>query len=141
MIEVRQSVEIARSPADVFAFVTDPAQLSRWQDAVAIEQLTPGPVGAGTRFREVHRALGRDRVEITEVAEFEPPHVFAMRVIEGPPVDGRWTFEPAGAGTKVTLTPTARLPRAVRKAEPLVAFLTALAFERFHRRLKRALEG
>lgn len=27
-------VEIARAPEEVFAFVTDPAKLSAWQDAV-----------------------------------------------------------------------------------------------------------
>jgi uncharacterized protein YndB with AHSA1/START domain len=48
---VRQSVEIARSPEDVFAYVTDPTKLSTWQDAQEVSQLTPGPVGPGTRFR------------------------------------------------------------------------------------------
>jgi hypothetical protein len=56
-------------------------------------------------------------------------------------VDGRWDFESAGAGTRLTLTPTARLPGPLRVAEPLVTFMTALVMERFHRRLKRALEA
>jgi uncharacterized protein YndB with AHSA1/START domain len=141
VIEVRQSVEIARSPGEVFAYVTDPAKLSTWQDAEEVSQLTPGPVGAGTRFREVHKVLGIRRVEITEVVVFEPGRRFDIRVVEGPPVDGRWDFESAGAGTRLTLTPTARLPGPLRVAEPLVAFMTALAFGRFHRRLKRALEA
>jgi Polyketide cyclase / dehydrase and lipid transport len=63
---VRQSVEIARSPEDVFAYVTDPTKLSTWQDAQEVSQLTPGPVGPGTRFREVHKVLGIRRVEVTE---------------------------------------------------------------------------
>jgi uncharacterized protein YndB with AHSA1/START domain len=142
VIEVRQSVEIARSPEEVFAYVTDPTKLSIWQDAEEeVSQLTPGPVGAGTRFREVHKVLGIRRVEITEVVVFEPGRRFDIRVVEGPPVDGRWDFESAGAGTRLTLTPTARLPGPLRVAEPLVAFMTALAFGRFHRRLKRALEA
>jgi uncharacterized protein YndB with AHSA1/START domain len=141
VIEVRQSVEITRSPEEVFAYVTDPTKVSTWQDAEEVSQLTPGPVGAGTRFREVHKVLGIRRVEITEVVVFEPGRRFDIRVVEGPPVDGRWDFESAGAGTRLTLTPTARLPGPLRVAEPLVAFMTALAFGRFHRRLKRALEA
>jgi uncharacterized protein YndB with AHSA1/START domain len=140
VIEARQSFEIARSPEDVFAFVTDPAKLSRWQDA-AVMQLTPGPLGAGTRLREVHKVLGRRREEITEVVAFEPPRLFAMRVVDGPPVDGRWEFAPAGTGTRVTFTPTVRLRPRLRQAEPLVALATVLVFKRFHRRLKRVLEA
>jgi uncharacterized protein YndB with AHSA1/START domain len=140
VIRVSHCTEIARSPADVFAYVTDPAKLGTWQDAQEVEQLTPGPVAAGTRFREVHRALGRRRVEETEVMVFEPGRRFDIRVVEGVPVDGRWDFEAAGAGTRLTLTPTARLPGPLRHLEPLVAFLTVLAFARSHRRLKRALE-
>jgi uncharacterized protein YndB with AHSA1/START domain len=140
VIRVGHSIDIARSPGDVFAYVTDPSKLGTWQDAEEIEQLTPGPVGPGTRFREVHKAMGRRRVEVTEVVVFEPGRRFDIRVVHGVPVDGRWDFEPADGGTRLTLTPTVRLPRPLRVLEPVVAFLTALAFSRFHRRLKRNLE-
>ena len=141
MIEVRQSVEIARPPDEVFAYLTDPAKLPTWQDVEEVTQLTPGPIGPGTRFREVHKVLGIRRVEITEVVTFEPGRRFEIRVVEGPPVDGRWDFEPTPTGTRVTLTPTARLPGPLRVAAPLVAFMTAIVMERFHRRLRRALEA
>ena len=58
-----------RPPEEVFAFVTDPAKLPVWQDAEEVQQLTDGPVRAGTRFREVHQVMGRRRVELTEVVE------------------------------------------------------------------------
>ncbi len=135
---MRATVEIARPPEDVFAYMTDPAKLSTWQDAEEVTQLTPGPVGAGTQFREVHKALGKRRVEITEIVAFEPGRVFEIRVVDGPPVDGRWDFEAAGAGTRLTFTPTARVLRLMRPAAEL---MTALAFRRYHRKLKRALEG
>jgi uncharacterized protein YndB with AHSA1/START domain len=89
------AVQVARPPGDVFAFVTDPAKLSAWQDVEEVQQLTDGPVRAGTRFREVHKILGRRRVELTEVVECDPGRVFQIRVVEGPPVDGRWEFAPA----------------------------------------------
>jgi uncharacterized protein YndB with AHSA1/START domain len=130
-------IDIARSPEAVFAYMTDPAKLGTWQDAEEVEQLAPGPVGAGTRFREIHRALGRRRVEITEIVVFEPGRRFDIRVVEGPPIDARWDYEPHSTGTRLTFTPTVRLPTPLA---PLVAFLTTLAFRRYHRRLKRALQ-
>lgn len=133
-------IDIARTPAEVFAYISDPQKLSTWQDAEEVTQLTPGPVGPGTRFREVHKVLGRRRVEITEVVAAEPARRFEIRVVEGPPIDGRWDFEPTASGTRVTLTPTARLGGRLRAAAPLVEGATALAFRRYHRRLKRALE-
>jgi uncharacterized protein YndB with AHSA1/START domain len=135
------TVEIARPPADVFAFVADPTKLSAWQDVEEVQQLTDGPVQAGTRFREVHKVMGRRRVELTEVVECDPGRVFHIRVVEGPPVDGRWEFAltPSG-GTRVTLTPLAHLSGRARIANRAMEQMTALVFRRFHRRLKRALE-
>jgi len=135
------TVEIARPPDEVFAFVTDPSKLSAWQDAEEVQQLTEGPVRAGTRFREVHKAMGQRRVELTEVVECDPGRLFHIRVVEGPPVDGRWEFAPTPAGgTRVTLTPIAHLPGRARIANRAMERMTAPAFRRFHRRLKRALE-
>jgi uncharacterized protein YndB with AHSA1/START domain len=84
-----QSIEIARSPDEVFAFLTDPSKLATWQDAEEVTQLTPGPLGVGTRLREVHKALGRRRVEITEFVVYEPGQRFEIRMVDGPPLDGR----------------------------------------------------
>ena len=82
------TMEIARPPHEVFAFVTDPTKLSAWQDAEEVQQLTEGPVRAGTRFREVHKALGRERVELTEVVECDPGRLFHIRVVKGRPSTG-----------------------------------------------------
>jgi uncharacterized protein YndB with AHSA1/START domain len=140
VIVVGHSVVIARAPREVFAYLTDPSKLASWQDAEEVEQITPGAVGPGTRFREVHRAFGRRREELTEVVTFDPGRRFEIRVVEGAPVDGRWDFEAADGGTRLTFTPTVRLPRGLGVLRPVVAFGTALVFAGFHRRLKRALE-
>jgi uncharacterized protein YndB with AHSA1/START domain len=134
------TVQIARPPEEVFAFVTDPAKLSAWQDAEEVQQLTEGPVRAGTRFREVHKVMGRRRVELTEVVECDPGRLFRIRVVEGPPVDGRWEFAPTATGTGVTFTPLAHLPGWARIGNRAMEQMTALVFRRFHRRLKRVLE-
>jgi uncharacterized protein YndB with AHSA1/START domain len=136
-----QSIEIARSPEEVFAYLTDPSKLSTWQDVEEVTQLTPGPPGVGTRLREVHRALGRSRVEITEFVVYEPGRRFDIRMVDGPPLDGRWDFEPTAAGTRLTFTPIFRLTGVRQRLEPVLVIATRVVFRRFHRRLKRALEA
>jgi uncharacterized protein YndB with AHSA1/START domain len=136
-----QHIDIARSPDEVFAYLTDPSKLSTWQDAEEVTKLTPGPTGVGTRLREVHNVLGRRRVEITEFVVYEPGRRFEIRMVDGPPLDGRWDFAPAAAGTRLTFTPIFRLTGVRRRLEPLLVLGTLVVFRRFHRRLKRALES
>jgi uncharacterized protein YndB with AHSA1/START domain len=136
-----QSIEIARSPEEVFAYLADPSKLSTWQDAEEVVQLTPGQLGVGSRLREVHKVLGRRRVEITELVVYEPGRRFDIRMIDGPPLDGRWDFEPSAAGTRLTFTPILRLTGIGQRLEPLAVLATLVVFRRFHRRLKRAIEA
>lgn len=57
MIEFSIETVIARAPEDVFAYVADPAKLSTWQtNTVSVTQEGDGPLGLGTRLREVHNA-------------------------------------------------------------------------------------
>lgn len=136
-----QRIEIARAPEEVFTYLTDPSKLSTWQDAEEVVQLTPGRLGVGTRLREVHRTLGRRRVEITEFVVYEPGRRFEIRMVDGPPLDGRWDLEPTTAGTRLTFTPIVRLTGPRRRFEPFMVLATLVVFRRFHRRLKRALEA
>jgi hypothetical protein len=61
-------------------------------------------------------------------------------MLEGPPVNGRWDLEPVAVGTRLTMTPTVRLPGSKRhpsrwRPSP------RLAFASFHGWLKRVLEA
>jgi uncharacterized protein YndB with AHSA1/START domain len=135
-----QQIEIARSPQDVFAYLTDPSKLATWQDAEDVEQLTDGALGVGTRLREVHNVFGRRRVEITEFVVYEPGERFEIRMIHGPPRDGRWDFEPSPTGTRLTFNPDRARdgPLAVARARDDPR--NADRVSSLHRRLKRALE-
>ena len=86
MIEFSVETEIARPPAAVFAYVTDPQKLHTWQrNTVSVSQEGDGPVGVGTRLHEVHRGPGGKEIEsVVEVSEFEPDRVFALKMVEGP---------------------------------------------------------
>ena len=63
MINLDLSTLIDRPMKDVFAFVSNPNNMSEWNSAVrSVQQTTPGPVEAGTKFKTIGEALGR-RIE------------------------------------------------------------------------------
>lgn len=76
-IEVAET--ISASPEAVFAAL---ANVERWPslmpDILQVELLTEGPVGVGTRFREVRRMYGREAAEEMTVAELDPPRLFVL---------------------------------------------------------------
>ena len=85
MIEFAIETEIERPVADVFAYATDPGRLATWQtNTVSAVQEGVGPLGLGTRLREVHRAGGKELESLVEVSEYEHHRVFALHVVEGP---------------------------------------------------------
>lgn len=143
MIEFSVEIEIARAPAEVFAYVTDPAKLPTWQrNTVSVTQEGEGPVGVGTRLREVHRAGGKELESVVEVSELEPGRLFALKLIEGPmPLDARLTFAPSGTGTRFTFSGSGRAEGMLRLAGPLLTHTLKREFARHCANLKQVLES
>jgi hypothetical protein len=80
-----------------------------------------GPLGLGTRLREVHRAGGKELESLVEVSEYEPDRAFALHVIEGAlPVDARISLEPTESGTLMRFGAHGQPTGALRLAEPLL---------------------
>jgi uncharacterized protein YndB with AHSA1/START domain len=77
---IENTVEIARSPEDVFDYLSDQGNEIHWNpDCISMEKLTPGPVGVGTRFRAKWK---QGPVVFTEVTTYERPRT--------------WTYENGG---------------------------------------------
>lgn len=90
---IENSVEIARSPEDVFDYLSDQGHEVEWNpDCLRMDKLTDGPVGVGTRFR----AKWKQGPElVTECTRYERPRT--------------WTYEnggPISVVLTVTLEPT-----------------------------------
>jgi ligand-binding SRPBCC domain-containing protein len=135
-------IEIDRPPGAVFAFVSIPDNLHLWQNVVEVEQLTPGPVGQGTRFREVHQVMSRRNEQVTEFTAFEPGKRLDVGIVEGPAkIDGRWDFEPSNGGTRLTFTATGRLSFPLILFQPLLVAGMRRSFRGYHERLKQAVES
>ena len=144
MIRVELTVVVDRPVEEVFAYVTDPAKLAEWQpNLVSVTQETDGPMGAGTRLREVRRGpFGRNVEAIVEVAEYEENRRFDLRIVSGPlPIDGRNEFRPAGGGTRIDLIAEGKLSGPLRFAEPILAGALRRQFAGYYERLKESLES
>jgi uncharacterized protein YndB with AHSA1/START domain len=144
MIEFTVGTEIRRPPAEVFAYVTDPAKLATWQtNTISAAPETDQPFGPGTRVREVHRAPGgKQLASLVEVSEYEPNRVFALRMLEGPlPVHARITFEEAEAGTRVQIEAHGRPSGRMRLVQPFIRLILKRQFAAYCATLKQVLEN
>jgi uncharacterized protein YndB with AHSA1/START domain len=144
MIEFTIETEISRPPAEVFAFVTDPEKLPRWQtNTVSVEQEGEGPLEVGTRLREVHRAPGgRELASVVEVSELEADRVFALKAVEAPlPLNARIELEPTDTGTRMLFAVHGRPSGLMRVAQPLARAALRRQFERHCENLKSELEA
>lgn len=100
MAPIVHSVEISRSPEDVFAYLTDFSNATEWQENLVSANVEgPGPFGVGSRVKMTRRIGRAERKMTTEVTEHNPPRSFAFRGIDGPirPI-GKGTVEPVGEG-------------------------------------------
>lgn len=106
MAPIVRSVEISRSPEDVFAYVTDFSRATEWQEnLVSMEVEGEGPVVVGSRVQMTRRLGKGERTMATEVTEHDPPRTFGFRGIDGPiRAIGKGTVEPVGdGGTRFTM--------------------------------------
>jgi uncharacterized protein YndB with AHSA1/START domain len=144
MFDFVVEIEIARPPAEVFAYATDPAKLATWQtNTVSAVAEGDGPLGLGTRLREVHRAPGGQQLaSVVEVSEYDPGRTFALHMIEGAlPIDARLTFEPTPAGTRLRFAAQGEPSGAMRLAAPVLRRILKRQFSGYCATLKQVLES
>ena len=106
MTTITHSVEIDRSPEDVFAYVEDLARHGEWQDTVVATTVTPeGPTRVGTRATETRKMGNREQTVTYEVTERTPPRSFAFKGIDGPiRTIGHGTVEALDGGSRSRVT-------------------------------------
>jgi carbon monoxide dehydrogenase subunit G len=142
MATYAHTVEIGREPAEVFAFVTDPANYPQWQPSlVAIEPHSPGPLRVGSGATEVRHFMGREVQTTWTCVEHEPHRRSAIECDERPvPFRGTFDLESTRRGTRFTWTVETR-GTAARLGGPLVGRATRAELAVNAGRLKELLEG
>jgi hypothetical protein len=106
MAPIIDSIEIQRTPAEVFAYLDQLGRHKEWQDQIVSSTVEPdGPTRVGTRVTETRKMGGREQTLTWEVTAHDPPRTFAFRGVDGPlRVVGKGSVEPVEGGTKSRVT-------------------------------------
>ena len=144
MAPIVESIEINRSPEDVFAYVDDLGKHGEWQEQIVSTHVeTDGPTRVGTRATDKRRMPGGTREITNEITEHDPRRKSSLRDVNGAvrPV-GTVMVEPLEGGARSKLTLEFDL-----KGQGLGALLAPLAragarkdIPKSHQRLKEILE-
>ncbi len=142
MINLDFGVLIDRPMKDVFAFVSNPNNMSKWNSAVvSLEQVSPGAVGVGSKFKTVGEMMGRRIEGEMQIAAYEPDTKCGFQVNAGPmQVNLMLSFKTVGTGTKVSLNAQGNPGGIFKLAEGVMTGQIKSMMEGNLTRLKDALE-
>ena len=136
---------IERSPFIVFAFFRDKDKYPQEENSpvLLLEKTTAGPLGVGTRYREIVQMLPFFRGEIlSEISHYEPRH----RLDEdwqGPCMDGSLTylFLPENGGTKLIQREKVNLCGLLWLLSPIIKLTLGRALRKRLDQIKCVLES
>jgi carbon monoxide dehydrogenase subunit G len=132
-VRAELTIEIARTPEEVFSYLTDVSNLPAWQAGVKSATLHDG------RIEESRSLLGRELDTTLEVVEQDEPRLFTLRALDGPvQFTVRHELAPTDAGTRLTVTAEADV---TGFAAGLLARGAERQFRRDFERLKQILES
>ena len=143
MINFEISILIDRPVSDVFSFLSNPLNLPKWQSMIArIEQVTPGVVNVGSKYKVSAEMMGRKIDGQMEITTFEPPARFGFTNQAGPmQVTVTVTLKPVGTGAKISLNAQGNPGGLFKIAEGVLAGQVKSQMEANLARLKTLLEA
>jgi uncharacterized protein YndB with AHSA1/START domain len=85
MAPITTTTEVARPPAEVFAYVTDPSRFVEWQRNVVGGHMDgEGPHGVGARCLTTRRIRFAERPVTSEITHIDTPTTWGVRGVDGP---------------------------------------------------------
>jgi len=142
VIRVEHSVVIQRSPEEVFEFIANFDNNSRWQSGILQTRQAPESLtGVGTTVTEVRQFMGRTIDTTGEIVEYEPHSKLWLKSVSGPfDFKGGYTLEPVKGGTKLAVAFDVELSGFFRLAQSLVLRELSKKIESDFKTLKDLLE-
>jgi carbon monoxide dehydrogenase subunit G len=132
-VHAELTIKIARTPQDVFAYLTDASNLPAWQASVKSATTRAG------RIEESRSLLGRELHTTLEIVEQEEPRLFTLRALDSPvPFTVRHELTSAKGGTRLTVTAEGDVPGF---AAGLLASRAEKQLRKDFQRLKEILES
>jgi carbon monoxide dehydrogenase subunit G len=131
------TVDIARTPEEVFDYLTDVANVPSWQSGVRSARRE------GDRIHESRHLLGRELSTTLEIEEEQRPRVFTIRALDSPvPFTVRHELEPHGdGGTRLSVVGEGDAGLLPGFAAGIMARRAEKQFRKDFERLKRVLEA
>lgn len=141
MVRVDISTEVKRPVAEVFAYVTDPANTPEWNSLVEKQSASETPIRVGTKIMTQAKFLGRRIEAPAEVTEFAHDKKFVAKGDKPFPVTITNLFEATAGGTKLTVIGEFEPGGFFKLGEPILARITKKQFEAQLETLKELLEA
>lgn len=135
---IENSVEIARSPEDVFDYLVDLRNELEWNpDAQSMEKITDGPIGLGTKFLAKWK---QSKLVEVECVEFDRPRSWSYHNRGPLEVVFQVTLSPTPAGSLLSVRFDARPKGALRVFFPVTQLVLKRVEKNNMSYIKRALE-
>jgi carbon monoxide dehydrogenase subunit G len=143
MYKFEHSVYISRPQQEVFDFLTNPANDTKWREsAISGEWTSDGPIGVGSTQHTVDKLLGREIESTLEVTAWDPPRKVGIKTVGGPmPYEATQTFESMEGGTQLTFSGHAEIGGFFKLAEGLVGKQLEKQIDKDLNSLKQYMEG
>jgi carbon monoxide dehydrogenase subunit G len=137
------TMEVPTPPAAVHADVSDFKNLPRWDPTIKrVDQITPGPVGTGTRYVVVLTFLGAESTMDYTTKEFQPPtHAQLVGIASNAVATDTITIEPTPAGSRLTWHAEIVLSWPARLLDPVLKLLFARDVAKAMANLERELSA
>jgi carbon monoxide dehydrogenase subunit G len=141
-MKVEHEITINRPVGDVFAYLSDPANLTAWQEGLhEVHREDEGAVHVGSRWTEKRTVMNRDMDASVEVVECDPDSRFTIESVSGSVrMRVEHDFSPSDAGTKVRLVGEGEAGGVMKLAGPMIKRQAKQMFEADLGRLKQLLE-
>ena len=138
MPRIRKTIEIEASPEHVFGYATNASTQTAWIKFLKQIDITSGDgQSKGTTDRCVVKLGPSAQAVDATWTEYDPPRTFARTATGGMEMEGRMTFQPSDAGTRVEWTIGYKPPMG-----PLGALVDALFMNRvFQNEIEESLES
>ena len=142
-VDVEVETVIARPVAEVAAYAGDPTNAPEWYANIrSVQWRTDPPVRVGSEMDFVAQFLGRRLAYTYRVVELVDGERLVMETADGPfPMRTTYTWEPAGAGTRMTLRNTGTPTGFGKVSAPVMAAAMRRATTKDLARLKTRLES
>ncbi|HEX8975537.1 MAG TPA: SRPBCC family protein [Solirubrobacteraceae bacterium] len=143
MARVQGEIIIARPVEEVFDFAADERNEPGYNPRmVRAQQVSSGPVGAGTRFHTELRTMGRTMPMTVEFTRFERPRLLASKTTSSMmETAGALSFDSVAAGTRMRWSWDVRPRGPLKLLTPLVGLLGRRQERAIWSEFRRVLEA